>query len=299
MFEQSNFAPQYFGVQQEERKEKIFVLDGYKNGITAFIVSENRYIQPRNGRQNYFTNYKILESALISGGYEKLDYEIRFILAAPKGGTYEFGIEDTYFNSVKGGWEALMADESGTYTFDALIKPKYVESITSIGYIETARSSSKLVIEKKIKNFKELAKKFREDKFNEIFDIVSNAAGLMTTYPKYDVYRSTDSTIDTLILCIRGTSGRIVITSNQNIIEYNEKKRKANGLRCLPFDKNKDKFGTLYVYTTIDVNENEYVKDRLYHTIVNLMNICRDVYPTSLTRYERVEFSGYILKEED
>ena len=285
-------------VVPQQRQERVFVLDGYRNGITAFIYSENALLKPLNvngGKQKYFTNYEILESTLRTQGYDKLNYKILFIL---DNGHYEFPIEDVFFNKLKGGWEAWMEDDKHV-EFDALIKPKYVESVTSIGYIVNSRSNNKLVLEKRSPKFKELLTSFNTNKFNEIYDIVKNSVGLMTVYPKYDVYLDTESMMDKIVIRLRGTTGKIVITSNSNIIDFNEKKRKANNLRCLPFNKDMDKHGTLYVYTTIDINENEYVKDRIYHTLLKLMDIIQESYPMTLTHYERLEFSGYILLKED
>lgn len=298
MFEQHQMFSAPSVAEPAKKEERVFVLDGYNSGITAYIFSENSTIKPNNDRAPYFTNYKILESTLLQAGYERLDYDIKFILATERG-HFEVPLENTYYNKIKGGWEVLydLDDDIGN-SYTGFIKPKYVNTVTSIGYIRTNRSDTRLILEKKSKDFKELSRKFNANKLKEIFDIVSNSVGLMTTYPKYDIYRCPESTEDKIILGLRGTTGRIIITSNHNIIDFNEKKRKANGLRCLPFNKNMDKFGTLYIYTTMDINDNEFVKDRLYRALMDLMKICLDSFPSSLTHYERLEFSGYINIEE-
>ena len=98
-------------------------------------------------------------------------------------------------------------------------------------------------------------------------------------------------------LCVKNSSAKIHIMGNSNIMDLNQR-RKEKGERVIPFEKNVDKFLTIYVYITTENNELKFFNsaekalDVLHNLINDAYNNNEDL--DSLDLIE-VEFTGYLI----
>lgn len=255
-----------------------YVLDGVHNGIAAWIISESRYICGRKGSK-LFTNYQILESTLLSKGYSKLNYEIRFILDDSK---YEFPMNDMYYNPENKCWEAGIYDQGNNLRWDIEIAESHIDKVVNIGYFTTNKSFIKANNKKEAIN-----------KNKEIQEIFQSCSSILATYPYYGIYIDKDE-CGNFCVNLAGCTGKIHICINDKLIDFN-KNRLSKNLRVLPFDKNMDKLGTLYVYTTMDDNERDEIKSRLISMVDTIANYTNQCFSELEPKFNPTEFKGYIL----
>ena len=70
--------------------------------------------------------------------------------------------------------------------------------------------------------------------------------------------------------------------------------------RCLPFVNN-DKYGALYVYTTVDRTESRdsAVKEMIDNFLAMYITYMNDLYPDKEVKYEPCEFFGEVIISEE
>ena len=101
-----------------------------------------------------------------------------------------------------------------------------------------------------------------------------------------------------LSLKIKDSTGIIKLCYNNEFMSLNQD-RKNDGLRCLPFDKNVDKFTTLYIFSTKESGE-KYNPIFDIKDIINLIvEYLENEYPEAEARYMKVPFTGSISYERE
>ena len=102
-----------------------------------------------------------------------------------------------------------------------------------------------------------------------------------------------------LSLKIKDSTGVIKLCYNNEFMTLNQN-RKNDGLRCLPFDKNLDKFTTLYIFSTKESREEYNHQIFVIKDIINLIvEYLQSEYPEAEARYMKVPFTGYISYERE
>lgn len=282
MFEQNCTNPFYSLNQTElESAKKIHVLDGINSGMVAWIRNEGHFLE--NNGKTLFKNYKILESTLIAKGYTPLDYDILFLIE--DGPLHaRININSSRFNPETHLWEGYPFDVNGRqghYYNKLLLKEVYVDNVSCIGYIQYNESDAEYTDKKQI---------YKKQK--KIQTIVQECASVLATYPHYGIFVNTDE-YDNFCINLVGSTAKVHICTNQFVMNFNDKRRKSN-LRCLPFIKGKNKYGTLYVYASIDENERDEIKTRAYNLIDALVLYMDQCFPELEIKFEDVIFKGYI-----
>ncbi|MBR6289276.1 MAG: hypothetical protein IKR19_08075 [Acholeplasmatales bacterium] len=98
------------------------------------------------------------------------------------------------------------------------------------------------------------------------------------------------------VLHIKNSTAKIHIMGNSNIMDLNQR-RKERGERVIPFEKNVDKFLTIYVYITAENSEMKFFNsadkalDVLYKLIDDVYNNSEDLDSIELIN---IEFSGFL-----
>lgn len=271
-----------------------FMLDGAKSGVAAWLPLEGKYLEkPRGGY--LFKNIEILKSILFSKGYtNRLSYDIVFIINEDAFTSMKFSIDSLRFNPGTKCWEGFPFEYNGSreggfyFAKPFQIKESYVDNVSSIGYIEY-NDSNKQVQDRK-ENY---------TKQNNLLNIVKEASNVLSTYPHYGIYTEEDENNNFCIRLVDSTA-RIHICTNNFVMDFNNNRRKFN-LRCLPFIKDKNKYGTLYCYATVDESEKDEIKIRAYNIIDVIICYIDQCFPELEIHFDDVIYKGYIeiKREED
>lgn len=261
-------------------------LDGIKNGIIVEAVGDNgkrKVISSKGAGARLFKNIEIAKVAARSVlGTLPLRYYIYI-----KGTKYNFDlcqeINDMY----------QMYDEKKNVMYD--IFPDRSVKVTKLGYIvtedgDTVRCDKQYGVKR--------VKKLLEYSRNIAMGILCENNG------EFSIDKIERSNYE-YILHIKNTTGKIHIITNSKLMDINQA-RKELGERCLPYLKEMDKFTTLYVYITKDINEpnkigTDYMADKILEYIISDFNYyhIEDMKDIE-AKFVEVSFNGYItLVEED
>lgn len=172
---------------------------------------------------------------------------------------------------------------------DALhfIKPQDDQEVVTCGYLVFEDGDSK-------KTDKEYGKVRGRELYKYTTDIINKIVRDKVSVVER-IYRDKKGFLS---LKIKDSTSILKLCYNNEFMSLNQD-RKNDGERCLPFDKNVDKFTTLYIFSTRECGE-EY--DSIYE-IKDLINLIieylRNEYPEIEARYMKVPFSGYINYERE
>lgn len=148
-----------------------------------------------------------------------------------------------------------------------------------------------------VKNDKESGMIRQKELINYVADVASGLLG-----EKWDDYGITliESPYKELVLHIKSTTTKIHIAYNSKIMDINQEKGLTPGVKRIPFMKNMDKYLTFYVFASKDVQEARKLdgEGKAKAIIDSIVNDLKDFYPSSLPKFERIDFNGFLDLED-
>ena len=246
-------------------------LNGEDNGI-VIEVGRGHYFHSKTGETRLFKNLEIATS--VSNVFLNNTDNRKFFFSIgkkiiPLESCQKIGNAYQYF------------DDNDTIL---CIEETKVAKVTSIGYLvfedgDTVRCDKKYGMNR----VNELMKSVRDD-LTQIFCENNQESAIRNIYNhKNKEY----------IIASRDTSARIHILTNSYLMDINQA-RKAKGDKVLIFDKQMDKFTTLFVYSTKLIDEAVKV-DALgvsNNIISYLVQDMQDIYPEAKCKYVSMDLAG-------
>ena len=258
-------------------------LDGEKNGIIVeqVVNGKKRVIADKSGGNNRARLFKNLDVAKVNA---------RYLLSNEDKVNYYFKINKDRYNiseAQKAGDIYQIYDMEKEVKF--IITEDKSAKVLELGYYitengDTVRCDKQYGI-KRVKKLLEFAR-----------DI---ASGILFENGKCAISSIRRESYE-YVISVKNSTVKIHILTNSKLMDINQA-RKADGIRCLPYLKEMDKFTTLFVYTTKDPAETsksnaeniaktlveEYIlEDFNYYYFNNEDDI--------KVRFTEVEFNGYI-----
>lgn len=271
-------------------------LDGVVNGIGAFITSRNEFIKRDGSRSSLFANFKSLEGRLKREGVEYHDIKFCFLIHDKVAGKVSIPLSDCI--RIEGGWKAAREEEICDVKFLHIYNIYEQESmiVESIGYITTIDSGTHDINKES---------KYEYVKLRNLRKMTSTALNDLASFQCYalNVKRSPLG-ID---IELEGTTAVFHMWQIGKLMDYNTaiKKRreldKNNPERCLPFTNGMDKYGTLYLFSTVDRSEahSPFIKERIDNFIAIYISYLKELYPDKNIEYSSCEFNGEVIISEE
>ena len=146
-------------------------------------------------------------------------------------------------------------------------------------------------------------KEYGNSRQRELFKwLVTTIDGYMAT--NQCIYKKERITGKSWVLYIKDSTAKIHINANSRIMDINQD-LKAKGKRCIPYNRNHDKFLTFHVYADADIQEKIYIQSgsKISKAIEDIieclhMDIPEDQLDTINPKWVELPFNGYILMEE-
>lgn len=276
-------------------------LDGVSNGIGAFVKSlgeKGEYIKRPDKKSSLFTNFSALEAKLFEDGIHYHDVSFCFMIHDPVIGKVSIPLSEC--RKADFGWKAAREEMQCGVKFIHIynIYESKVDVVTAIGYIGNADSG---------KHDSNNESKFEYAKLKKIREYVTNVLYSIASFRLNGI--SITKSKQGLKVIIDNTTINLHVWTNSKLMDYNtqikkrrEEKEETTKLRCLPFKKDKDKYGTLYIFYTVDKsfdlkddNSSAWNKIELFHQIFmsELKNVDDNV------TWEGVEFEGEVILSEE
>ena len=252
------------------------VLDGEHSGLMAYVTKTGKYVT-YNKTCTLFTNYEFLISRIRDMGLTPYEYTISFSLF-----DREFVVPLTGIVRKKENGIWLVYPPLNDKFAMIEVRESHTDTVTHIGYISYAKSYEE----------GKQTKQHLLEKQKELFRIIKFSISALATYPHYGLSVGIDQ-LENYCVSLVGTTAKIHIQTNSDIIDFNIARGDA-GLRRLPFRKDADKYGTLYLYATVDINENRNTYERIYDTIDAIMCYMKYHFSDLEPKYEELDFGGYI-----
>ena len=218
-------------------KETI-TLDGKTSGFAIFNLAAQEFVTNRNGAV-LFRNIDL--ARMYAANVKKLnnpyDYEIYINIMGSM-------IQYDYFEQVDGKYQFYATcDDVETKYF---VEPIVIKNIVKVGYLVV--NNGERIFDKD----KGLTKSnlYYNEALNALYRIIQtpsiepNISSIGKD--KYGIYAT-----------LKKSTAKIHICYNSQIMTINQN-RKADGLRAFRFDKDMDKYTTLYVFIDIDVSEPDW-----------------------------------------
>lgn len=248
-----------------ENKTINLTMNGRTTGIGIYSYVDDCQLKTKNGIPLLFKNISqakiYVENA--RGLTNPLDYDFLIVI---DGRVIDFDA----FDYVNGAYQ-LYASDGNIYN----IKPIEKFAVEKIGYIIFNGNERILSGEE--------GKKIN----NENFEALKNAANNIAKFPnRENTFESIRRLYDCMTLKIKRTSGSINILYNSQIMNINQN-RKNYGLRVFHFDKDMDKFNTLYFFIQREYYEPEYfgTTDKCTAAMDNLMAEIKKIKPEAELKY--------------
>lgn len=274
-------------------KANVIILDGVNNGFAVYLQDKKDFIRgnviydPKNNKKSVYKDaiklFKNIETAkaFLNSKLNIVDpYDYKLWIFADG---EEIDYDDVeYFEPY---YEYY--NESGVHYY---IQETKVEKITHIGYFVFEDGDEKRICDPKVglKKSKEL--------YSYIKDAISYIVSYPSAYPGIEkVYRDSKGF---LCLNIKGCTGKIHILYNSQIMNLNMD-RKSNGKNCIPFNKDMDKYKSIYIFATKDISDGT-TTDKDIHILALINTILEELnynHPESNPRYREVSFNGTIINE--
>lgn len=135
----------------------------------------------------------------------------------------------------------------------------------------------------------------------ELLDVVTNSCIAIFQENLKDVGISsiTNNTNKEVVISLKGTTAKIHIMLNCRLMDLNQAAKNENK-KCLKFNKDMDKFTTLYVYTEKDKSETKRLEaDQKLETMLGYINDDLVEYYSDLNpKFVWIDMPGYIDLEE-
>lgn len=247
-------------------------LDGKTNGICVFLKESNKFLRNKDHSLRLYRSIELAKADLAHLGYcNPKSYKFSIFLGEEKDPI------DLDYTSFIDGYFQFYTKEGKYYVQEAM-----KEKVIRLGYIVFNNGDQKC-------SDKHQAREYTRDLFNAVKSIISEIAYYQTKIEK--IYKDDYS----LVCKLKNSSARIHICYNNKIIDLNQK-RKDDGIRCLPYDKSKDFYQTIYVYCTKDLHEPDYHKPEeiVNATVDQIMEYLKEDIPEACPHFSDVEFKGNI-----
>lgn len=268
------------------------VLDGVSNGIGAYIRSRNGWLKRSDGKTNLFTNFKSLEARLFR---EKLDYHdvaFCFIIQDPVVGKATISLNDAIKTDTGwkvSRWETIYGQQF-LHIYD--ISEIEHEQTTVIGYISSNEAGTHDPNKDPAYEYGKL-KKLRHMAYDAVYDLAK--------FPVYGI--SVEKSKQGLEVKLDNTSAIIHIWINSKLMDYNTAVKKLreesseNNTRCLPYTKDMDKYGTLYIFATCDESDvnDSYTNTEVEKLISELIALMQENNPKADVKYISCQYNGKVL----
>lgn len=279
------------------------ILDGTKNGIAAYIKSRKQWIKRSDGRNAFFPNFETLEARLFREqdlNYHDVEFyflinELPLILTKvypqPKV-PITFRLSDAVRCDI--GWKICRYEVINgiTYLHVYILQEVNNHVVTNIGYIDCRMNG--------VHDDNHDAR-FEYKKLKTIRSMVTDAITNLAEVQGYGVtVKKSNFGIDAVV---DHTTAHIHIWQNSRLMDYNTEIKKmrtdqeANDYRCLPFLKDKDKYGTMYMFITCEDSDSQcnYTRTRADQVQENFMLYLQDLYPDEKFIYVPCKFMGKII----
>lgn len=219
-------------------KKEIITLDGKTSGFAIYNIAAQDFVRNKNGVV-LFRNIDLAKMYAINVKHmnNPYNYELYIVIMGSD-------IQYDYFEQVDGMYQFYATcDDVETKYF---VKPVVVRNIVKVGYLVV--NNGERVFDKD----KGLAKSNLY--YNAAIDALYKLIQTPSIEPnissvgkdKYGVYAT-----------LKKSTAKIHICYNSQIMTINQN-RKVDGLRAFRFDKEMDKYTTLYVFIDIDVSEPDW-----------------------------------------
>jgi hypothetical protein len=240
-------------------------MNGRTIGIGIYSILENCQLTTKNGAPLLFKNISqakiYAENA--KGLTNPLDYDFSIVI---NGSVIDYNAVDF----VDGAYQ-LYASDGNIYN----IKPIEKFAVEKIGYIV-------------FNGNKRIASPDEGKKANlAIIEAVKDAANNIARFPnRPNTFESIKRMYDCMTLKIKKTSGAINILCNSQIMNINQNRKNYN-LRVFHFDREMDKFNTLYFFIQREYYEPEYFGtiDKCTAAMDNLINEIKKTRPDVELKY--------------
>lgn len=216
-------------------KKEIITLDGRNNGFAIYSIATQDYITNKNGIV-LFRNIDLarIYAANVKHLYNPYEYDLYINILGSM-------IQYDYFEMIDGIYQ-FYATCDGVET-KYFVKPTQIRVIDTIGYLVVNNGEREF---DKTKGFA---------KANLYYGSVLNAFNTIIKKPSIDPNIS--SIVKDkygIVVTVKNSTARIHVCYNSTIMTINQH-RKTENFKAFRFDKDMDKFTTLYTFIDIDSSE--------------------------------------------
>ena len=276
------------------------ILDGVTSGISCYIKSTKQWLKRNDGKSTLFPNFTVLNAKLFKqADIDYHDVEFYFMIEDKVSCRQQIAMHEVVH----------IDDEWRASRYEDIFGVKYLHiyhmvetqnyAVANIGYIDCRMNGVHDPNKDPI---------FEYSKLKTLRNQVKDTLEELAKYPTYGIsIRKNKFGIDA---SIDNTTAHINIWTNSKLMDYNTNIKKsredAGGIiecRCLPFLKDKDKYGTLYMFTSMDESD---IQDTATRTKIDSLQesfilYLQDLYPDEKFSYVPCPFVGRIIlsKEED
>lgn len=260
-------------------KKQYYKLDGKDNGFALWIYEEERFVQNTYNKTLLFKSLDLAKVYIANQCNILNPYNYKVLIILSDRGEIDF-------NNVYGDEDT---DIYYYYDNDELIaiEPDCNEQVLSLGYYVFEEGDT-------IQTQKEYGKRRQKELFRYINESFADIMKYSSKIAKINRDRNNH-----LCISIANSTSKIHVCFNSQIMTLNQE-RKELGIRCLPYEKEIDKYTTIYTYITRDFSEpksfnSDKVAKEVFYNSITFIN---DKHPEALCRYRNVKFNGIITMEE-
>ena len=265
-------------------KVKMITLNGISKGFAIYLEEQKDFIRDEcksneavvvQPNIKLFENLETAKAELFSrfSITDPYDYKIWLFVDDKRIDYYNIHYIEPYYEYY---------DEDGVHYY---IQETVTEKVVNIGYFIFEDGEEKKICDPKIGT----------KKSKQLYGYIKDVVSLLVSFPDLStaierVYRDSNGF---LCLKIKGSTSKIHILYNSQIMDLNMKRRDDN-IRCIPYDKNFDKYKSIFIFTTKDPSDYDYKnhENSLIELILEELNFN---YPESNPRYIPVQFNGNIF----
>lgn len=257
---------------------KKIVLDGVTNGIAIYLMDQKDFIRTKAKKVWLFKSMQ-LAKAFAANRFHAVNPKQYLISIVVGEDIVEF--DSVYYDSEKNNYQFCL---NSVYYIAEEIN---TEQVLHLGYIIFDEPGE-------IEDLENNKGKIKKQK--ELYRCIRNAISEIVQLPALGIRQISKDANGHLCLSIANSTAKVHICYNNQIMNLNQK-RKEQSIRCLPYEKDKDKFTTFYIYSTKDMSESDgFEPNEKGLKIINLLIDFIDAkYPDTKPRFSEVEFHGIII----
>ena len=274
-------------------------LDGVTNGIAAFVRSKNIWIKRSDNKGYLFPNFDTLEARLYRE--EDLEYhDIQFFFVIvdkdlmkvdPKMGKSQISINDAL--KTETGWKVTRVERKLSTDYIRIYNITEINSyqVVNINYITTKDSNTHDPNHKA---------EFEYQKLKNLRSMVKTTIEKLAAFQCYGL--SIKKNKFGMDIKLDNTTAHIHIWTNAHLMDYNTAVKKirqdkdASELRCLPFLKDQDKYGSMYMFITCEESDidSTFTKNRINQIVSVFNTYINDLYPDCDVQINPCPWTGKI-----